>query len=132
MHCSCQLNLLHYAEIVPTLSTQLNIIASVKAATPNDETVYLIHHPYSLYDKFGDVDEYCIKIPAKTVGIARKYRTLMPLKAVSDEKRLASLSNVLGPSSSRFLFAQKILYSTLIASSKLCYFLYAICYIYFC
>jgi len=40
-HCldgTCQLNLLHYAEIVPTLSTQLNIIASVKAATPNDET----------------------------------------------------------------------------------------------
>ena len=37
---SCQLNLMHYAELVPTLSTQLKIIASVKAATPDDETVF--------------------------------------------------------------------------------------------
>ncbi|XP_065071722.1 uncharacterized protein LOC135696297 isoform X1 [Rhopilema esculentum] len=35
---TCQLNLMHYAELVPTLSTQLKIIASVKAATPDDET----------------------------------------------------------------------------------------------
>ena len=33
------MNLFHYAEIVPTISTQLKIIASVKAATPDDETV---------------------------------------------------------------------------------------------
>eukprot|EP00794_Sanderia_malayensis_P005196 gene5196-5851_t len=40
-HCldeTCQANLMHYAELVPTISTQLKIIASVKAATPDDET----------------------------------------------------------------------------------------------
>eukprot|EP00112_Aurelia_sp_Birch-Aquarium-sp1_P015154 Seg3333.1 transcript_id=Seg3333.1/GoldUCD/mRNA.D3Y31 product=Vinculin protein_id=Seg3333.1/GoldUCD/D3Y31 len=40
-HCldeTCKMNLFHYAEIVPTISTQLKIIASVKAATPDDET----------------------------------------------------------------------------------------------
>lgn len=32
-------NLQYCAEMIPTLSTQLSIIASVKAATPNDTSV---------------------------------------------------------------------------------------------
>ena len=102
LHFSCQLNLLHYAEIVPTLSTQLNIIASVKAATPNDETVYPLHDHYSLCDEFANLNEYCIKILAKTVDIARKYRMLMCLTSVSDNKGPVALSFVLAYSSDRF------------------------------
>eukprot|EP00111_Clytia_hemisphaerica_P003096 TCONS_00008787-protein len=35
---SCQIDLLHYAELIPTMSTQLRIVASVKSINVNDET----------------------------------------------------------------------------------------------
>lgn len=36
-------NLQYCAEMIPTLSTQLRIIASVKASTPTDTSVSLLH-----------------------------------------------------------------------------------------
>ena len=36
-----QANLQHYAEVIPTTSKQLSIIAKVKAATPSDKSVGL-------------------------------------------------------------------------------------------
>ena len=36
---SCRNDLLHYVELVPTISTQLRIVSSVKAVTTEDETV---------------------------------------------------------------------------------------------
>ena len=44
IYFSCQQNLFQYAELVLTISTQLKIIASVKAATPDDETVTFNHN----------------------------------------------------------------------------------------
>ena len=37
-------DLLHCSEMIPTLSTQLRIIASVKASTPDDTSVSYIHN----------------------------------------------------------------------------------------
>ena len=37
--CRLKANLQYCAEVIPTLSTQLRIIASVKASTPNDTSV---------------------------------------------------------------------------------------------
>ena len=36
-------DLLYYAEYLPTISTQLKIISSVKAATPSDISVWMVH-----------------------------------------------------------------------------------------
>ena len=39
---SCQTDLLHYAELIPTISTQLRIVASVKSVNIHDETVRIL------------------------------------------------------------------------------------------
>ena len=65
--CSFAKDLLFYADHVPTVSTQLSILSSVKAATPEDRTVsseYEIHltkwiplcckHPFPLSESESD------------------------------------------------------------------------------
>lgn len=55
--CSFAKDLLFYADHVPTVSTQLSILASVKAATPEDRTVRCIFtpHPHRTRDVARDV-----------------------------------------------------------------------------